>query len=114
MEPHLNTSVVYESTRYSIYWTSSAAEHVAANYTDPVHRVTHTEIVQLLKRARYKVPIQQETGRPNFFVFLTSRAGKVWETYVYLVPPLNGWPARCVIVTCYQSNKQQYRALFAV
>ncbi|MBC8083264.1 MAG: hypothetical protein H7Z21_08635 [Hymenobacter sp.] len=91
MEMYLNTTVLCDDIRYGSYWTSAAAEHVASNYADPSHRVTHTEVAQLLKRARCKLNPEQETGRSRFFVFLTGRQRQVWETYAYLIPALNGW-----------------------
>lgn len=110
---HLNTTITHDGVKYGVYWTTAAAAHVAANYADPTHNVTHYEVVQLLKRARYAVSLEEEKGRPHYYVFLTGRLGYVWETYVYLVPAITGWPPRCVIVTCYKSNKEQYRSLFA-
>jgi hypothetical protein len=73
---HLNTTVTYNGEQYGVYWTISAAAHVADNYAEPTHGVTHYEVVQLLRRARYKVNIEAETSRPHYFVFLTGREGQ--------------------------------------
>jgi hypothetical protein len=110
---HLNTTVTYKDKKYSIYWTSEAAQHILENFEHPTHAITHTEISQLLRQARFKVPLEQETGRKDYYVFLTARAGRIWETYVYLVEAADGWPARCVVRSSYKSNKEQYRELFA-
>lgn len=78
-----------------------------------VHQgLDHRMVSQLLRRARYVIPVSSDP-RPYYHVFLTGRAGRVYETYGYLVPELDARPARCVVVTCYLSNKQIYRQLFA-
>ncbi|HET9505504.1 MAG TPA: hypothetical protein VFO93_18315 [Hymenobacter sp.] len=114
---HLNTYVTHQGQRYEIYWTTQAAQHVLENYVADlaggVHqRLDHRTVAQLLRRARYVIPVSSDP-RPYYHVFLTGRAGRVYETYVYLVPELDGRPARCVAVTCYLSKKQIYRQLFA-
>ena len=117
---HSNTYIKYEGERYEIYWTSNAAKHVLDNYvTDlvngPHHGLDHCEISQLLRRARYVIPgpVFQD-ARPYIHAFLTGRKSQVFETYVYLVPELDGTPRRCVVVSSYKSNKSQYRSLFAI
>ena len=114
---HLNTYVTHDGQRYEIYWTTTAATHVLKNFLRDQsggihHGLDHTAIAQLLRRARYIVPLPDDS-RPFLHVCLTGRAGKVYETYAYLVPELDQRPPRCVVITCYASNKQQYRALFA-
>ena len=114
---HLNTYVTHEEQRYEIYWTTSAATHILKNYVRDQsggvhHGLDPTIISQLLRRARFIVPLLDDK-RPHLHVCLTGRAGKVYETYAYLVPELDHRPPRCVVLTCYRSNKQQYRELFA-
>ena len=113
---HLNTYLTHQSQRFEIYWTTQAAQHVLENYlTDQsggVHQgIDHRMVSQLLQRARYVIRVTSDP-RPYYHVCLTGRAGQVYETYVYLVPELDARPARCVVVTCYRSNKQIYRQLF--
>jgi len=114
---HQNTYLTHLGQRYEIYWTTQAAQHILENYvtdqTGGVHRgLDHRMVAQLLKRARYVIPVSSDP-RPYYHVFLTGRTGQVYETYVYLVPELDARPARCVVVTCYQSNKQICRQSFA-
>lgn len=114
---HQNTYVTYLGQRYEIYWTTQAAQHVLENYVadqlSGVHQgLDHRTVAQLLQRARYTVPVLQDV-RPDYYVFLTGRHQQVYETYAYLLPELTGRPPRCVVVTCYRSNKQAYRELFA-
>lgn len=114
---HLNTYLAHEGTRCEIYWTTQAAQHILENYVADqmggVHQgLDHRTVSQLLRRARYLLPVSSDP-RPYYHVCLTGRAGRVYETYVYLVPELDARPARCVVVTGYQSNKQIYRQLFA-
>jgi hypothetical protein len=113
---HLNTYITHEGQRYEIYWTTPAAAHVMRNYISDqfsgVHKdIDHGAVSQLLRRARFIVPLPEDP-RPHLHVCLTGRAEKVYETYVYLVPELDHRPARCVVMTCYMTNKQQYRQLF--
>ena len=117
---HSNTYVTHEGQRYEIYWTSNAAKHVLDNYvadlvSGPHHGLDHCEISQLLRRARFVVAGSEfEDARPYYHLFITGRKSQVFETYVYLVPELDGKPRRCVVVSSYKSNKQQYRSLFVV
>ena len=114
---HLNTYVTHEGQRFEIYWTTDAATHILKNYVRDQRSGVHhgldpSMISQLLRRARFIVPLPDDK-RPHLHVCLTGRAGKVYETYAYLVPELDNRPPRCVVLTCYLSNKQQYRQLFA-
>lgn len=113
---HLNTTITHEGRQYEVYWTTAGARHVLENYvadqpSGPHYGLDHTNIVKLLKRARYIVPLLDDP-RPFLHVCLTGYRSKVYETYVYLVPELDNRPPRCVIVTSYASNKQKYRELF--
>lgn len=90
--------------RRSTYWKITWLTNMGGVH----HGLDHRMVSQLLRRARYIIPVSSEP-RPYYHVCLTGRAGHVYETYVYLVPELDARPARCVIVTCYQSNKQIYR-----
>lgn len=112
---HLNTYITHEGQRYDIYWTSQYAQHVLENYTDPNHGVTHTEISRIVQRARYIFPPMQGRGRerPNLYVCLSALGGQLYESYVYLLPELQGYPARCVVVTCYKCRRPEYLALFS-
>ena len=114
---HLNTYLAHEGIRYEIYWTTQAAQHILENYVADqlggVHQgLDHRTVSQLLRRARYILPMHNDT-RADLYVCLTGRAGQVYETYVYLVSEPAGRPPRCVVVSCYLSNKQAYRELFA-
>ena len=114
---HLNTYLTHQSQRFEIYWTTQAAQHILENYlTDQgggVHQgIDHRLVSQLLRRARYVLPMLDDR-RPALYVCLTGRDSRIYETYVYLVAELAGRPARCVVVSCYQSNKQNYRQLFS-
>lgn len=85
------------------------------NYPDPNHGVTHTEIARIVQRARYIFHPLQGRGkaRPNLYVCLSTFGGQLYESYVYLLPELRGYPARCVIVTCYKCRRPEYLALFS-
>lgn len=109
----LNSYVTHQSIRYGIYWTSLYAQHVLEHYSDPGHGVTHTQIVQIIRRARYIFP-KQGRGRPRpyYHVCLSAFQGELYESYVYLLPELDGYPARCVVVTCYKCRRPEYIALF--
>jgi len=114
---HLNTYLTYEQRRYEIYWTTQAAQHVLKNYladlTGGAHQgLDHRSVSQLLRRTRFIVAVPDDS-RPDLYVCLTGRGGQVYETYVYLVTEPAERPPRCVVVTCYRSNKQAYRSLFA-
>lgn len=114
---HLNTYLTHEGTRYEIYWTTQAAQHILENYvadqTGGVHQgLDHRTVAQLLRRARYILPMRND-ARIDLYVCLTGRTGQVYETYVYLVSEPADHPPRCVVVSCYRSNKQAYRELFS-
>jgi RNA polymerase sigma factor (sigma-70 family) len=114
---HLNARMKDQNgQRYEIYWTTEAAKHILQNYVKDlgggVHQgIDHTLVAKLVKTARFVVPLPEDP-RPLYHVCLTGYRGKVYETYVYLVPELDQRPPRCVIVSSYVSNKQQYRHLF--
>lgn len=109
----LNTYLTHEGKRYSIYWTSQWAQHVLENYPDIHHGVDHTTIGRILQRARYIVPkMGRGLRKPYYHVCLTTYQGVIYESYVHLVPELDGWPARCVVVTCYKCSRPEYIALF--
>jgi RNA polymerase sigma factor (sigma-70 family) len=116
-QTHLNARMKDQNgQRYEIYWTTEAAKHVLENYVKDsnggVHQgIDHTLISKLLKTARFVVALHEDP-RPLYHICLTGYKGKVYETYVYLVPELDHRPPRCVIVSSYVSNKQHYRDLF--
>lgn len=109
----LNTYLTFDEQRYSLYWTSQYAQHVMENYADARHGVTHTEIGRIIRRARFIFP-KQGRGRPRPYlhICLSAYEGDLYESYIYLVPELDGFPARCVIVTCYKCRRPEYVALF--
>ena len=108
-----NTYITHEGLRYEIYWTSQYAQHVLENYYDPDHGVDHTTISRILQRARYIIPKRgRGRQRPYLHTCLTNYQGVVYESYVFLVPELAAWPARCVVLTCYKSKNPEYQALF--
>lgn len=113
MAPQFNTYMTHEGQRYEIYWTSQYAQHVMQNYADPGHGVTHTQIAQIIRRARFIFP-KQGRGRPRpyYYVCLSAYEGELYESYVYLLPELGGYPARCVVVTCYKCRRPEYISLF--
>jgi hypothetical protein len=111
-----NTYVTHEGVRYEIFWSTQYAAHILENYIADrdggVHRgLDHKLVAQIVRKAIYILP---EEVKPELYlhVFLAKMQGKVYEAYVYLVPELDGKPARCVIKTCYVSNKHKYRDLF--
>jgi len=113
---HLNTHVTLDNQRYEIYWTTEAAQHVLDNYVKDrdggVHKgLSHSLVSQLLRKALYILPLSEDK-RPYVHVCLTKAQGKVYESYAYFVPELDHRPRRCVVITCYVSNKQHYRSLF--
>jgi hypothetical protein len=113
-DPHLNTHVTYQGRRCAIYWTSQYAQHVLESYRDPYHGVTHTEIARIIQRARYIFPKQgRGQQRPDLHICLSAFQGELYESYVLLLPELSGYPAHCVVVTCYKCRRPEYIALFA-
>ena len=113
---HQNTYITHQGQRHEIYCTTQAAQHVLRNFVDDQnggvhHGIDHLVVSQLLRRARYIVPLLADP-RPDLHVCLTGRGGKVFETYVYLVAEPASHPLRCVVISCYESNKSAYRALF--
>ena len=108
-----NTYVTHEGQRYEIYWTSQYAQHVLENFADPDHGVDHTTISRILQRARHIIPkVGRGRRRPYLHICLTIYQGVVYESYVFLVPELPPWPARCVVLTCYKSRDPDYLELF--
>jgi hypothetical protein len=113
-DPYLNSYLTHEGKRYDIYWTSQYAQHVLENYRDPLHGVTHTEIARIIRRARFIFPKQgRGRQRADLHVCLSALGGELYESYVLLLPELNDYPARCVVITCYKCRRPDYIALFA-
>ncbi len=113
---HLNTYVTYNNVRYEIYWTTVYAGHVLENFVQDLSGGAHRGldfrwVATIARKARFVgvAPVQPD---PLLHLFVTRLQGRIYETYAYLVPELMGRPPRCVIKTCYLSNKAQYRALF--
>jgi len=111
-----NASITYEGTRYEIFWATQYATHVLENFVADrnagVHKgIDHKLAAQIARKSTY-ILLEEVKPEPYLHVFLAKLQGKVYETYAYLVPELDGKPPRCVIKTCFVSNKQQYRELF--
>lgn len=77
-----------------------------------VHKGLNHKLVAKIARNSLYILLEIVKPEPYLHVFLAKLRGKVYETYAYLVPELDGRPPRCVIKTCYVSNKEQYRTLF--
>ncbi len=106
-----NTRIRYESHEYEIFWTSQHARHVCATYNaDGLHDLHHEDMAQLLEHYDYVV---SEFNNRYTFLNWTNRRGRVYELHVYLVSGGRNRPGRCVVLTGYRSNKQQYLALAA-
>jgi|GEM_PF-1751232 len=101
--PHKNTEIEFEGQRYEVFWKSQFAWHVAQNYLNPDHRITHPEIGDLLTRVRVVTP---ERGGRLGFVGLFR--GVAYLTIVTLVPGTNRQPGRCVVHTSYRARDQKY------
>ena len=111
-----NASITHENTKYEIFWSTQYAAHILENYVNDrdggVHKGLDHKLVALVARNSIYILPEEARPEPYLHVFLAKLQGKVYETYAYLVPELDGKPPRCVIKTCYVSNKQQYRSLF--
>lgn len=105
-----NAIVDYEGRAYEIFWTSQFAKHVCQNLYagDGLHDLDHETIVRVL--VKHEKVVELTNGR---FAFLARYKERVYEVYVHLEPGPAKRPGRCTIITCYQSNKQQYLRLFA-
>ena len=106
---HQNKRIRYESHEYEIFWTTQYARHICANYNvDSRHDLHHEDIAQLLEH--YDAVAEEQNNRYTFLNW-TNRRGRVYEMHVYLEKGGRNRPGRCVVVTAYRSNKQQYLAL---
>jgi len=109
--PHQNKRICYEGRDYELFWTSQYARHICSNYgRDKLHDVHHEDIGQLLEH--YDAVDPEGNGRYTFLNW-RNRNGCVYELHVYLEPGGRNRTGRCVVVTAYRSNKQQYLALAA-
>jgi hypothetical protein len=111
-----NASVKHGDTSYEIFWATQYATHILDNYVADsnggVHKgLDHKLVAQIVRKSIYILP-EDVKPEPYLHVFLAKLQGKVYESYVYLVPELDGRPPRCVIKSCFVSNKQKYRDLF--
>lgn len=105
-----NTIIDYNGRAYEVFWTSQFAKHVCQNLYagDGLHDLDHEAIVRVL--TSYEQALELTNGR---FVFLARYRQRIYEIYVHLEQGSTKRPGRCTIITCYQSNKQQYLRLFA-
>ena len=105
-----NTTIEYNGQKYEIFWTSQDARHICQNYyaADTIHDVHYEEIVTILQQSSFV----QEFGKGRY-TFITSYRDKVYETHVYLKPGTNNRPGRCVIKSCYRSNKIEHLRMFS-
>ena len=113
---HLNTFITHKEVRYEIYWTTVYALHILDNFVADLAAGPHNGldfkwIAKIAAKARF-IDVAPKQKDPLLHLFVTKLRGKVYETYAYLLPELAGRPPRCVIKTCYLSNKAKYRSLF--
>lgn len=93
---HLNTYLTHEGTRYEIYWTTQAAQHILENYvadqTGGVHQgLDHRMVSQLLKRACYVIPVSSD---PRPYYHISSLVGPGAYTKRMYILCQNWMPAR--------------------
>ena len=106
-----NKRIRYENYEYEIFWTTQHARHICSNYNqDKLHDLHHEDIAQLLEH--YDAVDPEGNGRYTFLNW-TNRRHCVYEIHVYLVRGGRNRPGRCVVLTAYRSNKQQYLTLAA-
>lgn len=106
-----NKRIRYESHEYEIFWTTQHARHICSNYNrDKLHDLHHEDIAQLLE---HYDAVDAEGNDRYTFLNWTNRRGCVYEIHVYLVRGGRNRPGRCVVLTAYRSNKQQYLTLAA-
>ncbi len=101
--PHKNTEIEFEGQRYEVFWKSQFAWHVAQNYLNPDHRITHPEIGDLLTRTKGTVP--ERNGR---FGFVGIFNGEIYLTIVTLVAGSNRRAGRCVVHTSYRTRDPKH------
>jgi hypothetical protein len=108
---HQNKRIRYAGHEYEIFWTSQHARHICSNFNrDKLHDIHHEDIAQLLEY--YDAVVPEFNDRYTFLNWHNQR-GYVYELHVYLVKGSRNRPGRCVVLTGYRSNKQQYLALAA-
>lgn len=59
------------------------------------------EIINLLNTAGYV----EATKKANVYVFVSDKAGVIFETYAYLMPATEARPAYCIVITSYKSSR---------
>lgn len=106
-----NKRIRYEGREYEIFWTSQHARHVCANLNvNKLHDIHHEDIAQLLEH--YDAVVPELNDRYTFLNWRNQRRC-LYEIHVYLVGGSRNRPGRCVVLTGYRSNKQQYLAYAA-
>ncbi len=106
-----NKCIRYEGHDYEIFWTSQHARHVCSNFaSNKAHDLHHEDISQLLE---YYNGVQELGNDRYVFLNWNNQRRCVYELHVYLVKGTRNRPGRCVVLTGYRSNKQQYLALAA-
>lgn len=106
---HQNKRIRYQGYEYEIFWTTQYARHICANYNqDKQHDLHHEDIAQLLE---HYDAVDPESNDRYTFLNWSNRRGCVYEMHVYLEKGSRNRPGRCVVVTAYRSNKQQYLTL---
>jgi hypothetical protein len=113
---YVNTYITHKEQRYEIYWTTVYALHILENFVADLDVGAHKglDFKWIANIARKAMFVGVAPGQKDqlLHLFLTKLRGRVYETYAYLVPELDGRPPRCIVKTCYLSNKEQYRRLF--
>ena len=106
---YTNAILGYEGASYEMFWLSQNARHICQNLYagDRLHDLNHEQIVAVLLRYDYV----QEFGNARY-VFISRHEQKVYETHIHLEAGRGRHPGRCVIRSCYRSNKQQYIELY--
>lgn len=106
-----NKRIRYQGRDYELFWTTQNARHICSNYgKNKLHDVHHEDIAQLLEYFDAVLP----TGNDRY-VFLNwqNERNCVYEIHVSLVGGSRNRPGRCVVITAYRTNKQQYLYLAA-
>jgi hypothetical protein len=106
-----NKRIRYLGREYEIFWTTQHARHICSSYhADKLHDIHHEDIAQLLE---YYDAVDPERNDRYTFLNWNNQRRCVYEIHVYLVNGGRNRPGRCVVLTGYRTNKQQYLAAAA-
>lgn len=105
--PYINSYITYNETRYTFYWYSMFADHILSSKDKFTHGVCFADIVKIVRQAGYVEPLPHKGE--HCYRFVTDYKGKTYETYLYLVPSIGDWPARCVVATCYKNGTLRHK-----